>query len=92
MNTTSRLIAAALLLTLAACGNKGPLVLPDAPAAEDAPAEPAVAPAPAATQQNATQATDPATTSEEAPPVATPQADAVPVQEDDPPASDDGTP
>ncbi len=99
MKTTSRLLAAALLVTLAACGNKGPLVLPDAPAAEDAAAEPAVEPAPAATQQDATQTDDPAvidtaTTGEQTPPVATPpQDDEVPVQEGDPaPTSDDGTP
>ncbi|GEM_PF-939444 len=40
------LLALALPLALAACGNKGPLVLPDRPAA-DAPAEAMPEPAPA---------------------------------------------
>ena len=32
MKTTLRILLIAALLTLAACGNKGPLVLPDKPA------------------------------------------------------------
>ena len=40
-----------LLCILGACGNKGPLVMPDAkPAAQPAPADPAAAPAPATTE------------------------------------------
>lgn len=39
-----------LLCVLAACGNKGPLVMPDAPA--DLPAPPADTPAPATTPEN----------------------------------------
>ena len=40
-----------LLCVLAACGNKGPLVMPDPPA--DLPAPPADAPAPATTPESA---------------------------------------
>ena len=40
-----------LLCTLGACGNKGPLVMPDAPA--DLPAPPADTPAPATTPESA---------------------------------------
>ena len=40
-----------LLCLLSACGNKGPLVMPDAPA--DLPAPPADAPAPATTPESA---------------------------------------
>ena len=40
-----------LLCILGACGNKGPLVMPDAPA--DLPAPPADAPAPATTPESA---------------------------------------
>ena len=40
-----------LLCVLAACGNKGPLVMPDAPA--DLPAPPADTPAPATTPESA---------------------------------------
>ena len=93
MNATHRIaIAATLLAALAACGNKGPLLQADAPKA--APAEPAVLPAPAATQQGDTPPGEPAATGESTPPIATPAADAsVPVQEDDPaPAQDNGTP
>ena len=46
-------IASLLLCLLAACGNKGPLVMPEAkPAAQPAaaPVEPAAAPAPATTE------------------------------------------
>lgn len=46
-------IASFLLCLLAACGNKGPLVMPEAkPAAQPAttPAEPAAAPVPATTE------------------------------------------
>ena len=46
-------IASFLLCLLAACGNKGPLVMPEAkPAAQPAaaPVEPAAAPAPATTE------------------------------------------
>lgn len=46
-------IASFLLCLLAACGNKGPLVMPEPkPAAQPAttPAEPAAAPAPATTE------------------------------------------
>lgn len=38
-------LLAALSLALSACGNKGPLVLPGAPADTPAPAEPAADPA-----------------------------------------------
>ena len=90
MNTIPRLIAAAALCAaLSACGNKGPLVQADAPAT------PAVEPAPAATQQGTdAQPADPATTGESVPPVATPAAaPGVPVQEGQPaPAQGDGTP
>ena len=44
-------IASFLLCLLAACGNKGPLVMPDPPA--DLPAAPADAPAPATTPEGA---------------------------------------
>jgi predicted small lipoprotein YifL len=40
-----------LLCLLSACGNKGPLVMPDAPA--DLPAPPADTPAPATTPESA---------------------------------------
>ena len=40
-----------LLCVLGACGNKGPLVMPDAPA--DLPAPPADTPAPATTPESA---------------------------------------
>ena len=44
-------LASFLLCLLAACGNKGPLVMPDAPA--DLPAPPADTPAPATTPESA---------------------------------------
>ena len=51
MNIKRIAIATFLLCLLAACGNKGPLVMPDAPA--DLPAPPAAtdAPAPATTPE-----------------------------------------
>ena len=49
---TKRLAFATFLLCiLGACGNKGPLVMPDAPA--DLPAPPADTPAPATTPESA---------------------------------------
>ena len=49
---TKRLAFASFLLcVLAGCGNKGPLVMPDAPA--DLPAPPADTPAPATTPESA---------------------------------------
>ena len=53
MNTTPRIALLALFaaLALAACGNKGPLVLPDEDAAEDVSGE-------AAEEADATDATD----------------------------------
>lgn len=51
MNIKRIAIATFLLCLLAACGNKGPLVMPDAPA--DLPAPPADTPAPATTPESA---------------------------------------
>ena len=87
MNTTPRiLIAAALLVALSACGNKGPLVQAPSPEAQEEQVPPADAGVPAAETEPAT--TEPATD--------------VPVEEDQPvpadpippppPAEDDGTP
>lgn len=62
MNTKLRLSAVAATLLLAACGNKGPLVLPQkpVPVEELAPADPAApAPAPAGTLPAAPPANDP---------------------------------
>jgi predicted small lipoprotein YifL len=81
MNRTVHLVfIAAALASLAGCGNKGPLVLPTAPAepviAPDAPAEtPTTEPAaedgttPPATEDSTTPATDDSTTPPAQPPV-----------------------
>jgi diaminopimelate decarboxylase len=71
MNRISRLVViAAALAALAACGNKGPLVLPTPPA----PAEPVAAPA-EAQPAKAQPATDPATPPAEEPAPPPPAAD-----------------
>lgn len=70
MNTRPASIAAALLalaaaLVLSACGNKGKLVLPDKPQAEETvPAQPAAEASPEASPE-----TSPETSPEPAPPV-----------------------
>ena len=64
MNLKTILSALAVVLVLAACGNKGPLVMPQKPV--DVPVTPAPAdaapesPAPAASPADATQQTPPA--------------------------------
>lgn len=81
MNLKFPLALIALTLSLTACGNKGPLVLPQAPV--PVPTEDAVAPAeaPAATDAETPAAADPQPT--DTPPIETPPADAA-----TPPATD----
>lgn len=80
MNPTLRIaFIAAVLATLAGCGNKGPLVMPPKPA----PIDPASVPATDADAQTGQAAEDPApTTGEESapspPPVEPPPADGTP--------------
>lgn len=80
MNAIPRLlIAASLLAAVCACGNKGPLVQADAPAADEAPAtetQPATTPADPATAPTVEE-NEPAPADPAEPPV---------------PAEDDGTP
>ena len=63
-----------LVLALAACGNKGPLVLADPPKAADEPASPMPAPSVDDTTQGQAAAPDPAGT----PPPAEPPKEPVP--------------
>ena len=96
MNTSIRLtLAAALLALLSACGNKGPLVLPDSPEAESAQTAPQDAPAatgdPATTAPATTEptTTEPTTTE----PATTAEPTQAPVQEDAPaPVAEPATP
>jgi predicted small lipoprotein YifL len=83
MNTSVRfLLAAALLATLVACGNKGPLVK----ASQSAPADAAAAPADASPPSS--DPTDVAPAEETTPPPATDPASVTPP--DVPPADDGG--
>lgn len=60
-------LAAASLLFLAACGNKGPLVLPQKPVPVEEAVEPAAEPATEATPAQTEGTSTPATTAEPAP-------------------------
>ncbi|HFK2921018.1 LPS translocon maturation chaperone LptM [Stenotrophomonas beteli] len=60
-------LAAASLLLLAACGNKGPLVLPQKPVPVEEAVEPAAEPATEATPAQTEGTGTPATTAEPAP-------------------------
>jgi predicted small lipoprotein YifL len=97
MNTTTRiLLATALLATLSACGNKGPLVqAPRPPAPSEGAATPPATEAPTGQQttEPATELTPPAEP-ETTPQEASDETEQVPADTADPPppATDDGDP
>ena len=96
MNTTSRLLVAALLATLAACGNKGPLVQADSPEAQGAEATPATTEAapPAGEAEPATTPTETPVDTTSQTPVEPPVDETEPTPADpvEPPVEDDGDP
>ena len=78
MTISNRLLAAALLATLAACGNKGPLVHPAPPADSTIPAPaspPSTDPTDTLPEQSPTPPEDTGTASPPAPPASRPAAD-----------------
>lgn len=95
MNTITRhLLTAALLASLSACGNKGPLVQAGTPAEEQTEVAPATETPATDTPATTEPATTPATTTDPATEPAVNEAEPVPADpvEPPPPATDDGTP